>query len=189
MKELKIWQIQKWFLKSKDIKYRDDFKSEEEYLMYLATNPLIGTHTKKLATKRLHNEYPNGLFALCKTQNKTKYTIEYKYKDMMELPAFKGDYDKYIQRFRAIVSFKVYDEKGNKVISDNKCRVICGFDNRSHRAGEINLFEGLTYDDLSQEVREQILLDKLKEIIQIRLKLNGQKWSDLNETVIEIVDE
>lgn len=188
-----ISQILKWIQKQLqihiDIKEREDFKNEEMYLMYLATDPKIGGRTKKVARKRLQNEYPNGLYALCAKQNKVKYTIKYKYKDMHEVSPSAGEYNTYLQSFEAIVAYEVFNELGNKVLSDKKCRVICGFDNRSTKVEEINLLKGLKYSDLSQEVREQILLEKLKEIIQIRLRLNDQKWSDFHEAVIEIEED
>lgn len=174
---------------NKNIKRQSDFNNEEEYLIYLATSSTVGSHTKNVAIKRLHSEYPNGLFSLCKSQNKKTYKIKYKYKNMHEVSSPEGEYNTYLQMFRAIVAYEVFDETGNKVLSDKKCRVTCGFDNHSSRAGEINLFKGLKYNDLSQEVREQILLDKLKEIIQIGLKLNDQKWSNLNEVVIEVEED
>lgn len=185
----KIRRIQNQLGLRIDVKERKDFDSEEAYLMYLAMDPLFGSRTKKIAKKRLQNEYPNGLYAICASRDKTQYTIKYKYKNMHEVSPSEGEYNTYLQTFRAIVAYEVFDETGNKVLSDKKCRVTCGFDNHSSRAGEINLFKGLKYNDLSQEVREQILLNKLKEIIQIRLKLNDQKWSDFHEAVIEIEED
>ena len=41
---------------NKEIKCRDDFDSEEKYLIYLATDPYVGVRTKTIAKTKLKQE-------------------------------------------------------------------------------------------------------------------------------------
>ena len=95
--------------------------------------------------------------------------------------------DSSYQTFKAIVSYKLIDNDGCILINNKKRRVVCEFNNRKYVApDEINLLSGLTYNDLSEDVKKQILINKLKELIKIDLKLMQHKWSTWEEVPIEI---
>lgn len=170
------------------IKSRSEFDSEETWLTYLLMDNQIGPKTKSAALKRLKTKYPNSTW-LCIVEKKEKcrYTIEYKYKNMEECEVTPINSYNVNGIFRAIVNYKVYDEGGNKVLSHPCRRVYCEIiSTPAVNEGDVDLFKDITYADLSKEVREQILVEKIKELIEIDLKLKFNKWSPLHEVEIEI---
>ena len=48
---------------------------------------------------------------------------------------------------------------------------------------------GLEFEDLSEEVRKQILIEKIKELAMIDIKLFNSKWSSWEEISIDIDDK
>lgn len=88
--------------------------------------------------------------------------------------------------FKAQVSYKIYDSNGTMICHNRKKRIYCDYDNTPPREGEINPLLGLEFEDLSEEVRKQILIEKLKELAIIDIKLFDSKWSSWEEISIEI---
>lgn len=162
-----------------ELKPRDEFDNEEAYLMYLVSNPKAGRRTKKAAEDMLKKRYSDGLYSLWKKQCSKQYIAKYRYKYMQQIHCKNNN------EFSADVQYRVVNEQ-NKVVLKDKRTLICTFDNKSPTTETVNPFYGLEYRDLSREVCEQILLNKLKELIQVNLKI--QKWSNWNEAIV-IIDE
>ena len=171
-----------------EIKDRYEFDNEETWLIYLLMNHRVGPKTKSAAFKRLKTKYPNSPWlCIAEQRKKCHYTIRYKYKDMEECDITPANSYNINGVFKATVSYKVYDENGNKVLGHPGRRVYCEITSAPITDEyEIDIFKDITYADLSREVKEQILLEKLKELIEIDLKLKFNKWSSLHETEIEI---
>lgn len=171
-----------------EIKNRYEFDNEETWLIYLLMNHRVGPKTKDAALKRLKVKYPNSPWlCIAEQREKCRYTIQYKYKDMEECDVTLANSYNTNGVFKAIVSYKVYDEGGNKVLSHPGRRVYCEIvSTPAINEGDIDLFKGIAYADLSREVKEQILVEKIKELVEIDLKLKFNKWSPLHEVEIEI---
>lgn len=90
--------------------------------------------------------------------------------------------------FKTVVSYKIYDDLNKKIIHKRRKSIICEYDNAVIKPGEINLLYGLEFDDLSEEVVKQIMIEKIKELATIDIKLFYSKWSDWSEIEIEIND-
>ena len=174
--------------KDNEIKNRYEFDNEETWLIYLLMTHRVGPKTKDAALKRLKVKYPNSPWlCIAEQREKCRYTIRYKYKDMEECDVTLANSYNTNGVFKAIVSYKVYDEDGNKVLSHPGRRVYCEIKSTPITDEyEIDIFKNITYEDLSKEVKEQILIEKLKELIEIDLKLKFNKWSSLYEAEIEI---
>lgn len=161
----------------------DDKVDKLKYL--LLDGALLGPRTRRKYKNLFIKKYPEFAF-MVDEEEVCNYRIVYQYKNMEDCTQGEKDKRFATNLFKVTVRYKVYDENGNKILSCKKRRLYCEFNPTFPQKGEVDLFKGLTYEDLSWDVKEQIMLEKLKELIEIDLKLKESKWSTLKEISIEI---
>lgn len=185
MKENNIFKrLWLWFRKilgydTCDLKPLEKFENEEAYLLYLASDPNAGPRTKKAAVDALRKRYPDGLYSLWKKKCEEKYTIKYRHRKAADITD---------TLFTVDICYKVYNESNKVVLSRKNDFITVSFDNFTPQKGDkINPLYGLTYKDLSQEVKKQMLENRVKKYIEIKIKeKNAKKWSGWNEAVITV---
>ena len=117
-----------------------------------------------------------------------QYIVKFRFRNMEKCGSitYNSNLDVYKPAFKVQVSYKIYDPNGTMICHNRRKRIYCDYDNTQPRKGEINPLLGLEFEDLSEEVRKQILIEKIKELAIIDIKLFNSKWSSWEEISIEI---
>ena len=161
--------------------------NEKDYLLYLIQATEIPGKTKMVAQHLLLEKYPDEYRKIFKMNTRPEYRIAFRYKDMTEYSPAKKDIEPDTEYFKATASYRVYGQKGNQLMSEDSKVVKCKFYNGpAQNEGEINPLYKLTYKELNEDLKKQILLQHIEDIVAERLKQASKNWTDWEEVIVAL---